>query len=251
VYHSRIRYNANMSERTAPPALDRFVAEVTGIFRDRLRAIVTYGGSIHLTAPDAPGDDGVHTLVLVDAIDASDLRACAGLAASWARRGLAVPLLLTSAELKRSLDAFPMEFAHILADHTPVIGEDPLAGFSVAPEDVRRACEGQARSHALHLRESYLECGAEPRDLARLISASAPPFRALLAAVARLHGESGPADAEALARVAAASGLDAATVRQVLDATGTRLNAADAESLFPLYLEAAERLVRHVDAWRA
>jgi hypothetical protein len=241
-----------MSEHLTPPAVDRLVVELQGIFGSRLRSVATYGDAVHLGESPRHEDRQVHTLVIVDELPPADLRACAGLASAWRRRGLATPLLLASTDLRRSLDAFPTEFAQILEDHATVHGEDPLAGLTVADADLRRACETQARSHALHLRESYLECAAQPKALAGLVAASAAPFRALLAAVGRLHGEHGPMDDGAATRVAARAGLDAGIIRQVFAAaTGQSLAAADAEAIFPLYLAAAEDLVRHVDAWRA
>jgi hypothetical protein len=239
-----------MSERHVPHAVDQLVTELQGVFGTRLRCVATYGEAVHLGGHDSGDSRQIHTLVVVDALPAPELRACAGLAAAWRRRGLAAPLLLTAADLQRSLDAFPIEFDQIVADHAMAWGDDPFALLRVDSADLRRACETQARSHALHLRESYVECAAEPKSLARLVSASAAPFRALVAGVARLHGERGPLDAAGFARVAARAGLDAAVVSQVLAAAGSPITAADAESMFPVYLEAAEQLVRHVDTWR-
>ena len=241
-----------MNERQVPQAVERLVTELQGVFAAGLRSVAIYGDAVHLGDHDPHDPREIHTLVLVDALTPAELRACAGLRAAWRKRGLATPLLLTATDLQRSLDAFPMEFDQILADHTMAFGDDPFRLLRVAGADLRRACEGQARSHALHLRESYLACAAEPKALARILSASAAPFRALLAAVARLHGERAPSDAAGYARVAAAAGLDGTVVAQVLAAAaGTPVNAADAESVFPQYLEAAEQLVRHVDTWRA
>ena len=117
----------------------------------------------------------------------------------------------------------------------PSHGADPLAGLTVADADVRRACETQARSHALHLRESYIECAAQPKALAGVVSASAASFRAPLRH-GRLHGERGPLDDgahDACGRAHAAAGRRG-IVRQVFAAaTRGSLAAADAEALFP------------------
>ena len=67
----------------------------------------------------------------------------------------ATPLLLAAHEFGRSLDAFPFEFGAILADHVVVSGSDPFDGPPRRPADLRRACEVQARSHLLHLREGF------------------------------------------------------------------------------------------------
>ena len=65
--------------------------------------------------------------------------------------------MLRGARVRESLDAFPLEFGAILADHAVVSGASPFDGLTVDAADLRRACEVQARSHLLHLREGYIE----------------------------------------------------------------------------------------------
>ena len=115
-------------------------------------------------------------------------------------------------------------------------GRNPFAGLSVDPADLRRAVEVQARSHLLHLREGFVETRGNSDALAILIVESAPAFAALLQSVSRLDGRAahGPA-ADAIAALA-----------DVHEISG-----AEAERLFPPYLEAVEKLVAHVDTWHA
>ena len=68
-------------------------------------------------------------------------------------------------EFARSLDAFPVEFGEIIDTHETLFGDDPFAGLSVAPADLRRACEGQTRSLLLHLREDYMEAAGDGRAI--------------------------------------------------------------------------------------
>ena len=49
--------------------------------------------------------------------------------------------------------------------------------------DVRRACEVQARSHLLHLREGFLETRGRSDALADLIVQSAAAFAALVGSI--------------------------------------------------------------------
>ena len=234
--------------------------DLRGVFGRRFLSLVIYGrygagghGSAEaLTATRSPGNAAlVRTLAVVESIDAHDLRACASFAASWSKRGLAVPLVLTAEELVHSLDAFPLELNEIITHHVVVEGPSPFAGLSVKPDDLRRACEVQARSHLLHLRESYLESAGHPKAVAQLFLMSMQPFRLLLSNIAQLQG----ADAETADLLAphfeSTAGLPAGAVTQVLNAAETgSLGPADAEALFPIYLDLAERLVRYIDAWR-
>ncbi|MDP2390020.1 MAG: hypothetical protein Q8N52_06810, partial [Acidobacteriota bacterium] len=141
------------------------------IFGDRLEAFMAYG---HGHAAPAP------SLVLVRTLTHDDLEACAARAASWHRAGSATPLLLTLDEFAGSLDAFPVEYGEIIDTHRLLFGADPFAGLAIGADDLRRACEVQVKSHLLHLREDFVECGGRPSAVAALVTDSAPAFALLL-----------------------------------------------------------------------
>ncbi len=247
----------------AKRTLDALHGELQEVFGPRLRSLLVYGPQIgHGSAndPEAALHDlpdpvfehgaGLHTLVLVNALTVDDLAACAARSPAWHDRGLATPLLLTPDELGRSLEAFPLEFAEIAAHHAVVWGDDPFAALAIDREDVRRACEVQARSHLLHLREGYIEAAGRPDDVAALVTASAAPFKALLANIARLQGMATQRTPENLARHADQIGLPGDIVRRVtaISRPGD-LAPAEAVRLYPPYLDAVEQLSRFVDRW--
>jgi hypothetical protein len=211
------------------------------IFGDRLDAVVAYGGQRQGPRP---------ALVLVRTLDVDDLNACAGRLRGWRKAGLATPLVLTTADFERSLDAFPIEYGDIIASHEVVDGRDPFTGLAIRSDDLRRACEVQAKSHLLHVREDYVEAEGRLPDIEELVRESAPGFVALLRNLARLDG--GAADASAgIVAFAQRMGLD----RHVLDsliaiADGDSLSAVDAVRLFPDYLKNIERLAEVIDRWR-
>lgn len=213
-----------MSISDAVTALNRDMHEMFG---DRLRSVVAYA------ITDRTSDTPQPTLVVVDALTPADLRACAALVVKWHESGLATPLILEASEFGRSLDAFPFEFGAILADHTIVSGENPFVGLKVDPADLRRACEIQARSHLLHLREGYIETQGRSDALAELVARSAAPLSALLRSVTRLKG------------ISAADGV----LAQVAGLNGKELSPEAARRLFPDYLSAVEYLTTEIDRW--
>jgi hypothetical protein len=213
-----------MPTSDAVSALNR---DMRTMFGDRLRSVVAYA------ITDRTPDTAQPTLVIVDALTPADLRACAALVVKWHESGLATPLILEASEFERSLDAFPYEFGAILADHAIVSGESPFAGLRVDPADMRRACEIQARSHLLHLREGYIETQGRSDALAELIARSAAPLSALLRSVARLKG------------VSTADGV----LTQVAGLNGKELSPEAARRLFPDYLSAVEYLTAEIDRW--
>ncbi len=230
-------------------ACARFVSDLRRVFGPRLRACAAYGPAIEDTA--TPGE-AISTLVLVDLMTADDLTACGGSTRHWHRAGLATPLVLTLDEFRRSLDAFPLEYAAIAASHVVLAGDPPFAGLTIDPADIRRALEVQVKSHLIHLREGYMEAAGDMGALSRLVVASAAPLLALLQNLARLEGVRADTPA-AVARAAAERfGVSGGVVADVLGLAQQGPGAtADPARLFLAYLSMMEALAAGIDAWHA
>lgn len=229
----------------------RLADDLVTIFGPRLRSVVVYGA--HARPHTRPVHARIQTCALVDDISYADLSACAERAAGWERLGLEMPLLLPTREFERSLDVFPLEYGDILDHHVSVFGGDPFAGQHVAGEDLRRACEVQARGHVIHLREGFLLAGHDPAAVARLLRASAGPFAALMDAFTRVTNGPRPATPDMLAahaeRIAA---LPASLVQRLLAIEeDDALDPAEATQLYPPYIDLMHAIVAFVDTWRA
>jgi len=237
-----------------PDAAHLVDRELREIFGPRLQSLIVYGGpSGEHAKPGAHGhaETPTRTMAVVERMTREDLHACAGRVAAWHAHGLATPLLVAAHEFDRSLDAFPLEFGAILADHVVVSGANPFAASRLDPADVRRACEVQARSHLLHLREAYLETHGRADALSDLIVQSAPAFAALLRSVARLEGQRSE-DGAAARHAERTLGVPGGAITDIVALTGGHdLPSADAERLFAPYLDAVEKLVSYVDGWNA
>jgi hypothetical protein len=215
------------------------LADLQAIFGTRLHAFVVY----------APTRTPRPSVAIVQSLELADLTACAGRAARWQRDGAATPVVLTRREFARSLDAFPVEFGEIIDSHETLFGDDPFAGLSVAPADLRRACESRTRSLLLHLREDYMEAAGDARAVSGLIVDSAPDFAAIVGLLARLDGRR-LAGKDLAAWADERLGLDPRTVSDVLHvADHPETTTVDAVRLYPAYLAAVEQLARRVDEW--
>jgi hypothetical protein len=171
---------------------------------------------------------------------------------AWDDAGVGTPLFLATHEFDRSLDAFPFEFGGILADYAVVSGADPFTGLRVDPAYLRHACEVQARSHLLHLREGFLETRGRGDALGELLLRSAPPLVALLQSVARLEDSAAPGLEAAAAMAEQKIGVPAGSLARIALLSGRKdLSSDDARRWFPGYLEAVQRLAAYVDRWRA
>jgi hypothetical protein len=190
---------------------DTLARQLQEVFGERLKMIAAFGGN-------------ASTCAIVQTLTITDLDQCAAFGAGWKRLGLDPPLLILVDELPRALDAFPLEFNEIVATRRVIFGTDVFESISVSTEDLRRACEVQARGHLVHLREGYIEAAGDRKAVAQLVSAAVAPFRALVSNVARLS-------------------------QSTADDLLKRLDLRDFEKGFPESLRSAERLVDAVDRW--
>jgi hypothetical protein len=120
----------------------------------------------------------------------------------------------------------------------------------VDPDDLRRACEVQAKGHLIHLRQGWIAAAGHDEELAALVVHSAPALAALLASVARLdaHAAAEPNAARAGARLA---GLPDALIGRVLALIREPDGAPAVVADLPAYLQATETLWTFVDTWHA
>lgn len=228
-------------------AIASLAGDLDKVFGARLRSLVVYHGH--------HGHEVVHSCAVVEDLSFRDLAACLPLTDLWQRHGVAVPLMLAGDEIDRTLDIFPLEYASIMADHRLVRGRDPFDGKTIPIADLRRACEAQAKSHLIHLREAFLESHGEARAIGRLIAHSAAPLRAILTNIARLPDHeplAGVPSDPALADIAERRmGVSASVVREVFataDAGASTI--ADPSALLSRYIDAAQRIWEYVDSWR-
>lgn len=226
---------------------DSLVGDLRNVFGTRLLAVVAYGPQI-----EGAADSPLTCLALVNSLTAEDLQSCAQFARRWHRAHIATPLLLPSQEFMRSLDTFPLEYGEIIRAHQLVYGENPFSSATIAADDVRRACELQAKSHLVHLREAFIESGGRPTDVAELVTTSAPAFTQLLRNVARLNRVTTDDRSEVTRAGARAVGIPEELVADMLNLERRPgVPATDPSRLFPEYLAAVEQLARAVDGWRA
>jgi hypothetical protein len=231
-------------------ALDEVVRQLQRVWAQGLRAVVLYGsgaGGEHIA-----GRSDYNVLVLVDAVTLPQLQAGEAALRAWRKAGHPPPQVMTVDEWRTGADAFPMEYADILDRHRVLFGEPPLDSITVRPANFRLQLEHQARATLQRLRRRLLAvAGDGHRDaLGDSVSGVMVVFRA----TERLHGASPPADNEALVRaVAARAGFDGAPfLRAVAHVRShSQLGPRDTADVLPGYLAGLERLVTHIETFKA
>ncbi|MGH7894902.1 MAG: hypothetical protein ACREQL_09545, partial [Candidatus Binatia bacterium] len=167
-----------------------FTDDVVYALGDVLVSITVYGS--------AAGDDwiagrsDVNTLIVVRAVSSAVLDVFAEIVPGWRRRRFALPLVVDEEFLERGRDVFPMELDDIRRAHRTLHGPDVVAGIEVDRAQLRRQCEHEARARLLRLRALFLDAGARPGHLERLIASSLVPFLVLLRHIVHLRGDDRP-----------------------------------------------------------
>jgi hypothetical protein len=174
---------------------------------------------------------------------------------AWRRLRIPPPVMMDAAGIERSLDVFPIELLELRDRHQVLYGRcEPIERMGVCLPHLRLELEEQLRGKLLHLRSAYLETGASPRALRRLLLDSPPGFAVALRGLLRLRGGEEaprPADPQALiGAVETSLGVPLPALRR-LDRIRRGLEPlprAQVEPLFEAYLADVVRLVGLVDA---
>lgn len=228
--------------------LNELVSRLREAYGDDLVAVALYGSAAVEPQEKARNQN---VLVLVKALAVEALVREAPVARAWAKSGNPPPLTLTEHEWAQSADIFPMEYADILERHKVLHGALPVSEMAVDREHLRLQLEQEVMGKLIKLRQGVLASGGKPRAMLELLEDSLSTFLVLFRSTVRLHGETPPADREALVeRTAALTGLDAAPFLRVVRHVrgGARLTEGDAPALIDRYLAETGSLRHHLDA---
>ena len=216
-----------------------------------MESLVAYAGH--------QGDGSVHSCAVVNDLGFRDLTACLPMTESWHRRGIAVPLLLSSDELRRTVDIFPLEYASIVADHVLVRGRDPFAGLAIPVEDLRRGVRGAGQEPpdppARGLPRDARRDDAHRAGGRRIGGAAACAAHAHLEAPDHGTGQaetSTPTDASLAKLAQLRMGVPETLIREVLASSSDgQSTISDPSHLLGRYIEASRKIWEYVDRWRS
>ena len=163
-------------------------AELAEAFGSALRTVVVYGSAGHVDF--RPERSDVNFAVVAEPVTFAHLQRVAQWYARWRGERVAAPLLLTPADLLRSLDVFPLEMLDLQARHRTIAGAELFGGLEVARENVRLECEREAKGKLLRLRALYLELAGSLLDLRELMIDSRKSFLHVMRGLLYLRGVS-------------------------------------------------------------
>ena len=230
--------------------LEELVRRLRDVHGDTLYCVALYGSAARGGVEHVANKSDYNVVVLVSSLSLEGLRKESPVARAWRAAGNPPPLNLTLNEWRRCADIYPMEYADILQHHRILHGTLPLDGIRVDREHLRLQLESEAMSKLLRLRHAVLLAGDDRAEQLALLESSVSAIMTLFRAYVRLHGETPPADSEALAeQVGRQAGFDSAPITRVWRHLHKKEKlAGDAiPTTLAAYLRSVQAFVAHVD----
>lgn len=170
-----------MNQEQINKAIDAFGAALEEALDANLGAVLVYGS---LVKGDYGAGSDHNVAVLLDHDEAATLRVVAKTMRARRpsrRTGL---LLLTSDELERARDVFPLKIRDLARHHRLVVGQDLVSGLQFERKHLVLDAEQQLRSLAIRLRRLFVRGASSPEILRSNLVASfksfLPPARGLV-----------------------------------------------------------------------
>ena len=229
---------------TVRAILRPYLAQVQNLLGDALEAVILYGSAAG--GEYLPGRSNINLLVLLARQDANLLKQYAALHKRWQKEQIVVPLFLTQAELRSSLELFPLEYLEIQERHVLLVGRDPFPEIRIDGRNLRLQCEQELRGDLLRLRQRFVEGGASTEAITILLPLSLTALLPCLRGLLRAEGK--PVERSndgVLKAVQQHWGLDCSAFQDVLNLKRGIIGPGPAEAprLFERYLAAFSALI--------
>jgi hypothetical protein len=224
-------------------------ADYKTIFGDDLVSIILYGSAAGQDFQ--PGTSDINFMVALTENGITHIDRAFGVVTKWRKRGVAVPLFLTEAYVRSSLDVFPIEYLGLKRNHVQVFGKEILNDLEFKPEFIRLQCEREIKGKLHLLREAFMESGGKAKALKAVIKGALPALIAIFEALLYLKEIALPGNRREIIRVSArAFEMDVSVFEGLLDIREGRSGVRDEEVLafFKGCLKEIQRLSNIIDS---
>jgi predicted nucleotidyltransferase len=204
----------------------------------------------------AAGDDydpkwsDINLLLVVKDMEATGTPATARAFHKWTRAGNPPPLVMDPDFIRRSADAFPIEWLDMKEKHRVIFGRDPLKTVRTDRKSLRLEIERELKVNLLRLQGKHRQVAGKPGEVRELMILSSSTFLVLFRACLRLVGARPlpPKDGAAKA-VAARLKVDASAFGFIerLKARDQEARAADPEPWMIRYLKCLRSVIRRTE----
>lgn len=221
---------------------------LTDLFADDLVSVILYGSAA--SGDYVSGKSDINFMIVLSDAGIDRIDQAFDLVAGWRKRNVAIPLFLTEAYVRTSLDVFPIEYLNFQNNYKLVHGKDILQNLSFDSEFLRLQCEREIKGKLLLLREGLLESRGKGRTLQPLIAGSLGAMIAIFNGLLHLKGkELAHHHRDVIKGFCQEFEMDTTLFTKLLDVKEKKVKLPDKEltGLFKDYLREVQKLWQMVD----
>jgi predicted nucleotidyltransferase len=215
---------------------------------DRLVSVILYGSAA--TGHHHAGFSDLNVLCALREITPRELSDSTEIFNWWRKLGNPSPLLLSTEEVARSTDCFPIEFHDIKESHRVLYGEDVVADLVIDKSFYRAQVEHDLRAKLLRLRQKAASVLSDRNHLRPLLADSLSTFCVLFRHALLLAGvEAKIGKREIIEQARDTFGIDPAPFFKLLDLREKKIKPRELDPmpLLEQYMQGIRTVVEFVD----
>ncbi len=232
--------------------LIKYIPAIEKIFGKNLVSIILFGSAVK--GDFVKGKSDVNLLVVRKKQFAEELISLNKLYTKLKLKiNLAVPLVLTENEIKRSTDVFPMEYRDIKEFHIVLKGRDIFKNLKIEDKYLRLELESQIKGKLILLRESLVQSFKNKKILKNVLLNSIPSINVILRNVFILNKKDAPQNilelvnsAEKITKIKFNSFKEIIRLKQGLK----KISPSEITDIYLTYISEIEKLSNYIDKFK-
>jgi hypothetical protein len=224
--------------------LQSLVSRLRNAGGNNLTSVILYGSAA--AGNFREGFSDLNVLCIVRDSSFSALQAFVSALKWWSKQKQPQPLVMTRAELERSMDVFTIELLEIQWHHRVLFGDDVVQGLQIPMHFHRMQVEYELREKLVLFRQNALLVERE-QQMRELLLRSFSSFLTLFRHALIAFGESVPVDnQQTVERLSRRVGFDPASIMDVMAMREGR-KTGNIKETFAAYLSSIEKVATGVD----
>lgn len=204
------------------PRLDELQQALIAALGNDLQALLVFGSAVR--GDFRPGHSDIELMIVLKSASPEKLGTIANPLA-MARYAIRVePMILTSEEIPRAADVFPLLYDGIRLSHTLLHGEDPFSQLNISDRHRRLRIEQELRETQIRLRRVVTDTLGQPAEMISPVLRKLRQSRAPLHALLRIRSvECGEPIEQVIAAAGKLYSIDVAPLSKIKEAPAAAL----------------------------
>jgi hypothetical protein len=239
-----------MNSLSLPVKLEKeisaFLQSLGKIYQDNLLSVILYGSAA--SREFVAGYSNLNMLVVLKSDDLEMLKKASLLVKKFKNISA---LFFSHNYILSSIDIFPIEFLDMQDNYVLLYGKDILKGLSIDLKNLRFQCEQELKLKLIYLKQLYLKSNGEPDLLKRALLKGFTSITHILRSALRLKDVSAAYKKDELLKMLSEHfKIDLGAWEKILAVKNQKLrvNKAEIEKLFIIFVGNLEKIVQAIDA---